>query len=51
MKAVCVDSAYKASVIEISIPEPKENEILIKVKACGICGTDVHIYHGHSFLE
>ncbi len=23
-----------------------ENEVLIKVAACGVCGTDVHIYHG-----
>lgn len=28
-------------------PEPlKEHEVLIAVKACGICGTDVHIFHG-----
>lgn len=31
---------------EIPIPEPKEGEVLIRVAACGICGTDVHIYHG-----
>lgn len=24
-------------------PVPKENEVLIKVMACGICGTDLHI--------
>lgn len=27
-------------------PHVKEDEILIRVMACGICGTDVHIYHG-----
>jgi L-iditol 2-dehydrogenase len=29
-------------------PEPAigPREVLIQVKACGICGTDVHIYHG-----
>ncbi len=24
----------------------KSKEVMIQVKACGICGTDVHIYHG-----
>lgn len=23
-----------------------DNEVLVQVKACGVCGTDVHIYHG-----
>lgn len=27
-------------------PIPKKDEVLIKVMACGICGTDVHIYNG-----
>lgn len=26
--------------------EPSEGEVLIKVAACGVCGTDIHIYHG-----
>jgi threonine dehydrogenase-like Zn-dependent dehydrogenase len=28
---------------EVDIPQPKANEVLLEVKACGICGTDVHI--------
>jgi threonine dehydrogenase-like Zn-dependent dehydrogenase len=28
---------------EVAIPQPKANEVLLEVKACGICGTDVHI--------
>lgn len=31
---------------ELDIPALREGEILIKVMACGICGTDVHIFHG-----
>lgn len=27
-------------------PVPKANEVLIRVKACGVCGTDVHIHAG-----
>jgi L-iditol 2-dehydrogenase len=26
-------------------PKPKAGEVLIEVKACGICGTDLHILH------
>ncbi len=31
---------------ERPIPTPGDNEILIAVKACGICRTDLHIYEG-----
>ena len=31
---------------EEAVPAIGENDVLIKVAACGICGTDVHIYHG-----
>lgn len=31
--------------VEIPIPEPGPREVLIKVKATSICGTDRHIYH------
>lgn len=27
-------------------PSPKQGELLIKVMACGVCGTDVHIFNG-----
>ncbi|HUV94763.1 MAG TPA: alcohol dehydrogenase catalytic domain-containing protein, partial [Anaerolineae bacterium] len=29
---------------DVPIREPNADEILIKVKYCGICGTDLHIY-------
>ena len=28
------------------VPFPAGKEVLVKVMSCGICGTDVHIYHG-----
>lgn len=40
---------YKKSdlkIEEIQKPVPKADEVLIKVMACGICGTDVHIFNG-----
>lgn len=30
---------------ETDVPKPKPNEVLIEVKAAGICGTDIHIKH------
>ena len=42
---------YKASTMQletIPIPQIEHNEVLIKVKACGICGSDISYYYGHS---
>ena len=33
---------------ELPIPEPGIGQVLVKVKASGICGSDIHyIYHEH----
>ena len=39
---------YDLRIEEVEIPELKENEVLIKVGACGICGSDIECYEGHS---
>jgi L-iditol 2-dehydrogenase len=37
---------------EVKIPEIKEDEVLIQVKVCGICGSDIHSYKGkHPFVH
>ena len=46
MKAGVFFKANDLRVIEIEKPTPKKDEVLIKVMACGVCGTDVHIYEG-----
>ena len=46
MKAVVIDKPGKVSVKEIQYPKPGKDEIIIKVKNCGICATDFHIYNG-----
>lgn len=28
-------------------PTPDEGDVLVEVAACGICGSDMHAYHGH----
>jgi threonine dehydrogenase-like Zn-dependent dehydrogenase len=46
MKAGVFFSENNLKVMEIEKPVPKSDEVLIKVMACGICGTDVHIFCG-----
>lgn len=36
---------------EIDIPSIDDNEVLVKVRACGICGSDIAYYYGRSPLE
>ncbi|WP_180954528.1 zinc-dependent alcohol dehydrogenase family protein [Bacillus sp. V5-8f] len=47
MKAAVTHAAKDLRIENVPVPEIKENEVLIQVKACGICGTDPHIYNGH----
>ncbi|MDC7231692.1 MAG: alcohol dehydrogenase catalytic domain-containing protein [Spirochaetales bacterium] len=31
---------------EVDVPVPGEGEVLVKVMSIGVCGSDVHVYHG-----
>ena len=46
MKAVVLSAVNALAIAEIEKPKPGSKECLVKVLACGICGTDRHIYHG-----
>lgn len=46
MKAGVFFGENDLRVIEIEKPTPKADEVLVKVMACGVCGTDVHIFCG-----
>lgn len=46
MKAAVFYEAGKMIVEEHEIKKPERNEVLIQVKAAGVCGTDMHIYDG-----
>ncbi|MGG0385765.1 zinc-dependent alcohol dehydrogenase family protein [Priestia filamentosa] len=46
MKALVIEEPYKAAIKEVSYPIPGKNEVTIKVKNVGICGTDIHIFKG-----
>ncbi|MCD4669610.1 MAG: zinc-dependent alcohol dehydrogenase family protein [Actinomycetia bacterium] len=49
MKVFLVNSPGNDAVTDIKIPTPASDEVLIEVKAAGICGTDMHIYKGEYF--
>ncbi|TWT27915.1 zinc-binding alcohol dehydrogenase family protein [Planomicrobium sp. CPCC 101110] len=47
MKAVQVPTAHELQIIEQERPTIQKNdEVLVKIKRVGICGSDMHIYHG-----
>ncbi len=47
MKAFYLESIKRFSKEEVGIPSPGPDEVLVKVKRVGICGSDVHYYeHG-----
>ena len=52
MKAAVLKDIENLEIEEIKEPEPEENEIVIKVEACAICGTDIKVYHyGHKHIH
>ncbi len=46
MKAAIFYGRHDLKVEEIERPQITDEEVLIEVKACGVCGTDVHIFEG-----
>ncbi|MFH1613233.1 MAG: zinc-dependent dehydrogenase [bacterium] len=51
MKAAILENIESLKIIDVKIPYCEKNEILIKVNACAICGTDVKVYHhGHKHI-
>jgi threonine dehydrogenase-like Zn-dependent dehydrogenase len=46
MRAVIIETAGKIRVGNVADPTPKPDELVIRVGACGICGTDLHIANG-----
>lgn len=49
MKVIKVNTPGNMEIQEAPMPEKLEaGEVLVKVKAAGICGSDIHIYHGTS---
>lgn len=50
MQAVVIDAPGDVSLGEVPDPAPGPEEIVVAVRACGICGTDLHIADGEFSL-
>ena len=48
MKALLLSSYRHLELADLPTPQPRSDEVLIRVAACGICGSDVHGYDGSS---
>jgi L-iditol 2-dehydrogenase len=48
MKALLLSKYRSLEMAEVPTPAPAAGEVLIRVGACGICGSDVHGYDGSS---
>lgn len=46
MKAAVFYGKHDLRIENIPVPPVGPQDVLIRVHACGICGTDVHIFHG-----
>ena len=46
MKAAMYEGPNIMRIVDIPKPQPKAGEVLVKIKSCGICGSDVHGFLG-----
>jgi 2-desacetyl-2-hydroxyethyl bacteriochlorophyllide A dehydrogenase len=46
MKAAVIYAPGNVQVIERDIPQPQPGDVLIRIKACGVCGTDHSLFVG-----
>lgn len=47
MKAALISSPGEVVVTDVADPTPGRRDVVVEVAACGLCGTDLHILHGH----
>jgi L-iditol 2-dehydrogenase len=48
MKAMLLSEYKKLDIVEMPMPEVGPDDLLVQVKACGICGSDIHGWDGSS---
>jgi L-iditol 2-dehydrogenase len=51
MKAQVFYKPMNMKLEQVPVPEPADDEVVVAVKACGICGSDVAYYFGKATLE
>lgn len=48
-KVAVLTGEKKIEIKELPVPQINDDEVLVKIEGCGICGTDVHEYKGDPF--
>src|SRR6266566_7094032 len=48
MKALLLSKYKHLEIADLPVPRAEPDEVLVRVAACGICGSDVHGYDGSS---
>lgn len=48
MRAAVLADANRIELREVPRPDPAPHEVRVRVRAVGLCGTDLHIYAGHA---
>ncbi len=48
-RAAVLQSARKLEIVEFPLRDIARDEILVRVEACGVCGTDIHCYKSDPF--
>ncbi len=53
MKALVKQSPEPGALytLEAAMPEIQPDEVLVRVRAAAVCGTDLHIYHWTEFAK
>ncbi len=46
MKALLLEDYNRLVMTDVPVPEIDDEDLLVRVKACGVCGSDVHGYDG-----
>ena len=49
MRAIVIHSPKDLRVEEVSVAEPQENDVLVRIVTGGICGSDLHYYNHGGF--
>lgn len=47
MKAMVYTGAHQLEMQDYPVPEEVPGHVIVDVSHCGICGSDMHAYHGH----
>jgi Zn-dependent alcohol dehydrogenase len=45
--AVLWETGRPVEVLEVDLAAPKEGEVLVRIAACGVCHSDLHVVEGH----